>query len=64
MYVVVCSVARFDVSFGTVCLMYVQIIMSSVKVAEWLPFGKELFPCLTICSLLIMSSCNLSYIPF
>ena len=32
-------------------LTFVQIIISSVKVAEWSPFGKDLFTRLTICSL-------------
>ena len=30
----VCSVARFDVSFGIVLCMYVQIILESATVAE------------------------------
>ena len=36
----VCCVARFVVDFGTIFLMYVLIISSSVKVAELPPFGK------------------------
>ena len=36
--VVVCSVTCFDVSFGTVFLMHLQIILSSFKLAEWPPF--------------------------
>ena len=39
-------------------------MFSSVYVAEWPPFGKELLTRLTICSLCIMSICNLSYFPF
>ena len=50
----VCSVARFDVSFGTVFLMYVQIKLCPVKVAEWPPFGKYLLPQHTIRSLCIL----------
>ena len=30
---------------------YVHIILGSVKVGEWPPFGKELFTWLTVCSL-------------
>ena len=33
-------------------------------IAEWLPFGKELRPQLTICSLCIMPICCLNYFPF
>ena len=40
------SIARFEASFGTAYLIFVQIILSSVTVAEWQPFGKKLFPCL------------------
>ena len=36
----VCPVARLDVTFGTIILMYVQIILGSVKIDEWPPFGK------------------------
>ena len=59
----VCFVAsfedRFDIYFGIVNLMYydMQIILGSVKVAEWPPFWKQLLSKLTICSLCIMSSC-------
>ena len=31
--------------------MCVQIIFISVEIAEWSPFGKELFTQLTVCSL-------------
>ena len=48
-----CSVARFDVCFGTVFLMCVQIILGPVKVAKWPPLGKKLLPR----SLRIMSNC-------
>ena len=37
-------------------------MLSSVYVAEWPPFGKELLTRLTICSLCIMSICNFSKI--
>ena len=50
-----CSVARVGVRFGTVYLMYVNFILGSVMVAERPPFGKELLPWLTICSLCIKS---------
>ena len=62
----VCYVVHFDVSFGTVYLMYVQIILSSIKVLEWPPFGKKLLPWLTVhvCSLYIMSICCFSCFPF
>ena len=36
-------------------LRYVHIIFSSVWVAEWLSFGKELLTRLTICSLCILT---------
>ena len=38
--------------------MFVRIIFSSVLVAEWPYFGKELLPRLTICSLCILTLCN------
>ena len=41
-------------SFGDVSLRYVYIIFSSVWVAGWPPFGKELLTQLTICSLCIL----------
>ena len=44
--------------------MCVHIIFSSVLVAEWPSFGKELFIRLTICSFRILTICNLSYSPF
>ena len=51
-------------SFGDVspyvCLYY----FSSVWVAEWPPFGKELIPRLTICSLCILTICNFCYFLF
>ena len=44
-------------------LMFVYIIFSSVRAAEWQPFGKELLTRLTICSLCISTVCNISYFP-
>ena len=41
-------------------LMCVHISSSSVCVAEWPPFGKELLTRLTICSLCILTICNFS----
>ena len=44
--------------------MFVHIIFSSVWVAEWPPFGKELLTRLTISYLCILTICNFSYIRF
>ena len=44
--------------------MYVQIVFSSVYVAEWTPSGKALPARLNLCSLCIMSICNFSYFLF
>ena len=41
-------------------LMCVHIIFSSVSVAEWAPFGKLLLTRLTICSLCILTVCNIT----
>ena len=46
-------------SFGDVSLMCVHIIFSSVWVAEWPPFGKDLLTRLTIRYLCILRICNL-----
>ena len=43
---------------------YVQIVFSSVEVAEWQPYGKELHTRLTIGSVCIKSNCNFSNFPF
>ena len=43
-YVAVCSVALSNFIFIKVDLKYVHIILSSVKVAEWLPFGLKAAP--------------------
>ena len=48
----------------TLHLMCVYIILSSVSVAEWPPFGKWLLVRLTICSLCVLTICNSSYFPF
>ena len=45
-------------------LTFVHIISSSVWVAEWPHFGKELPIMLTICSLCILTICNFRYFPF
>ena len=45
-------------------LMFVNIIFSSVWVAEWQSFEKELLTRLTICSLCILTICYFSYFPF
>ena len=44
--------------------MFIHIILSSVLVAEWPPFRKEPLTRLTICSLCILTICNLSDFPF
>ena len=64
-YVVVHCCLFFGVRVPlTFYLMCVQIIFSSVLVAEWPYFGKELLPRLTICSLCTLTICNFSYLPF
>ena len=45
-------------------LMCFHIIFSSIMVAEWPPFGKELLTRLSISSLCILTTCNISYFPF
>ena len=45
----------------TLHLMIVHISFSSVCVAEWPPFGKELPTRLAVCSHCILSICNCSY---
>ena len=45
-------------------LIRVHIIFSSVWVAEWPHFWKELLTRLTTCSLCILTICNFSYFPF
>ena len=43
-------------------LIFVHIILSSVLVDEWLPFRKELLTQLTICSLCILTICQINMI--
>ena len=45
-------------------LMFVHIIFSSVRVAEWATFGKELLTRLTIRSLCSLTICYFSYFLF
>ena len=45
-------------------LMCVHIMFSSFSLAEWPPFGKELLTRLTICSLCILTICNISHFLF
>ena len=45
-------------------LTCVHIMFSSVSVAEWPSFGKQLLTRLTICYLCILTICNISYFPF
>ena len=44
--------------------MFVLIIFSSILVAEWPPFGKELLTPSTVCSPCILTVCNFSCFPF
>ena len=44
-------------------LTCVHIIFRSVSVAEWPPCGKLLLTRLTICSLCILTVCNISCFP-
>ena len=46
------------------CLACVRVVFGSVSVAEWPPFGRWLLTRLTICSLCILTICNISYFPF
>ena len=45
-------------------LMFVHYTFSSVWVAEWPPFGKELTIRFALSSHCILSICNFSYFPF
>ena len=59
------SVVYFGVRVSaTFHLIGVHIIISSVWIAEWISFGKELLIRLTMCSLFIWTICNFSYFPF
>ena len=51
-------------TFADVSPWCVYIILSSVSVAQWPPFGKKLLTRLTICSICILTICNISYFPF
>ena len=39
-------------------------IFSKVEVAEWPPFGRELLIRFTVCSLCILTYCNLCFFRF
>ena len=58
------NVARFDVSFGTAFLVYVEIILGSGTVAEWPPFGKKMLPQFTICCLCLFDVVFISHFWF
>ena len=45
-------------------LTCVHVIFTSVWVAEWPPFRKNLLTRLTICPLCILVICNFNYFPF
>ena len=45
-------------------LMFVNIIFSTVLVAEWPHFGEKLHSRLTICSLCIFTTCFFTYFLF
>ena len=49
--------------FGDVSLYVCPYYFSSVLVAEWQSFGKELLTRLTMCSLCNLTICNFSYFP-
>ena len=53
-------------TFHLMCVIYYMsyIIFSTVSTAEWPSFEKELLTRLTICSLFILTNCNISYFPF
>ena len=52
---------RVSVTFHLMC---VHFIFSAEWVAEWPSFGKELLTRFTMCSLCILTICNLIYFPF
>ena len=60
MFSVACFAVRVSVTFH---LMFVNIIFSSVNVAEWPPFGNELLTRLAIYSLCTSTICNFRYFP-
>ena len=55
-----CFGVRFSVKFH---FMFVHYTFSSVRVAEWPPFGKKLPARLAICSPCILSICNIYLFP-
>ena len=56
-----CFGVRISVTFH---LMFVHYTFSSVWVADWPPFGKEMPIRLAVCSYRILSICNFSYFRF
>ena len=60
-FAVACFWCQSSIDVSSMC---VHIIFSSVLVAEWPYFRKELLPRLAICSLRILTLCNFSYFPF
>ena len=60
-FAVACFGVRVPLTFHITC---VHIILSSVLVAEWPYFGKELLPRLTIYPLCFLTICNFDYFPF
>ena len=58
------SVACFGAEFGDVSPYVCSYYFSSVLVAEWRPFKKKLLIRVIICSLCILTICNISYFPF
>ena len=59
------SVACFGVTVSVAFhLVFVHIIFSSVLVAGWPPYWKELLTRLDKCSLCVLTLCNFSCFPF
>ena len=50
-------------TFHLMCV-YITCMLSSVWIAEWPPFGKELLTRLAVCSLCILTICSFSYFGF
>ena len=59
---VVCFVARVDVSLGSFILVFVQTILGSVTVDEWAPFGKMVSLSLNHNYVLIVSCLSVAFI--
>ena len=53
--------SRVSATFHLTC---VHIILSSILVAEWPPFGKKLLIRVTICSLFILAIFSFGYITY